>query len=188
MTEPGAARGGAAADAPAAAAGGQPEPMPTGTDVSGLIAIIDRLEELLERSALSELEVEAGGTTLLLRKPLASPRVVSEPVITSPEPGTGAADVVVTRAEPDGVPHRPPGRHAVTAPLTGVFYLAPSPDAAPYVREGGEVNVGQVIGLVEAMKLFNEIKSDVAGIVRRIAAESGALVKAKQTLIEVEPW
>ena len=53
--------------------------------------------------------------------------------------------------------------------------------------EGNEVSVGQVIGLIEAMKLFNEIKSDVTGRVVRIHAESGALVKAKQPLIEVQP-
>ncbi len=73
------------------------------------------------------------------------------------------------------------------APLTGLFYNSPAPGSAPYLRVGGEVAVGQVIGLIEAMKLFNEIKSDVAGRVLRIAAESGALVKAKQILIEVEP-
>jgi acetyl-CoA carboxylase biotin carboxyl carrier protein len=55
------------------------------------------------------------------------------------------------------------------------------------VAVGGEVAVGQVIGLIEAMKLFNEIKSDLAGRVVRVVAESGTLVKAKQPLIEVEP-
>jgi acetyl-CoA carboxylase biotin carboxyl carrier protein len=75
----------------------------------------------------------------------------------------------------------------VLAPLTGLLYLAPSPEAAPYVQVGREVNQGQVIGLIEAMKLFNEIKSDQAGRVVRIVAETGKLVKAKQPLIEVEP-
>ena len=72
-------------------------------------------------------------------------------------------------------------------PLTGLFYLSPAPGAAPYLKVDGQVNAGQVIGLIEAMKLFNEIKSDVTGTVRRIAVVDGALVKAKQTLIEVEP-
>ena len=84
-------------------------------------------------------------------------------------------------------PVRPRGGHAITAPLTGVFYRSPSPDAEPYVREGTEVNAGQVIGLIEAMKLFNEIKSDVTGVVRHIAAGDGDLVKARQTLLEVDP-
>jgi acetyl-CoA carboxylase biotin carboxyl carrier protein len=77
--------------------------------------------------------------------------------------------------------------HIIAAPLTGLFYSSPSPGAEPYVREGGPVSAGQVIGLIEAMKLFNEIKSDMTGRVVRIHAEPGALVKAKQPLIEVEP-
>ena len=70
--------------------------------------------------------------------------------------------------------------HVVVAPLTGVFYRSPSPGALPYLREGGPVNAGQVIGLIEAMKLFNEIKSDVTGTVRRLVAGDGALVKARR--------
>ena len=76
---------------------------------------------------------------------------------------------------------------SIKAPLTGIFYASPAPGTAPYVQVGGEVAVGQVIGLIEAMKLFNEIKSDLAGRVTRVVPDSGALVKAKQPLIEVEP-
>jgi acetyl-CoA carboxylase biotin carboxyl carrier protein len=80
-----------------------------------------------------------------------------------------------------------PATPSIKAPLTGIFYASPAPGSAPYVQVGGEVAVGQVIGLIEAMKLFNEIKSDLAGRVVRVLPESGALVKAKQPLIEVEP-
>ena len=76
---------------------------------------------------------------------------------------------------------------AVRAPLTGIFYAAPGPGSPPFVAVGREVVVGQVIGLIEAMKLFNEIKSDHAGRVVRVIAEDGGLVKAKQPLIEVVP-
>ena len=68
-----------------------------------------------------------------------------------------------------------------------IFYASPAPGSAPYVSVGGEVAVGQIIGLIEAMKLFNEIKSDLAGRVVKVVPESGTLVKAKQPLIEVEP-
>ncbi len=81
----------------------------------------------------------------------------------------------------------PPSRPSVKAPLTGIFYASPAPGSAPYVQAGGEVAVGQVIGLIEAMKLFNEIKSDLAGRVVRVIPESGTLVKAKQPLLEVDP-
>ena len=76
---------------------------------------------------------------------------------------------------------------AVRAPLTGVFYSAASPSSPPYVTVGQQISVGQVVGLIEAMKLFNEIKSDTAGRVVRIVAETGKLIKVKQPLIEVEP-
>jgi acetyl-CoA carboxylase biotin carboxyl carrier protein len=91
------------------------------------------------------------------------------------EPSTAGRDPAAT------------ARPSIKAPLTGIFYASPAPGTAPYVQVGGEVAVGQVIGLIEAMKLFNEIKSDLAGRVVRVVPDSGALVKAKQPLIEVEP-
>jgi len=149
-------------------------------EVTDLVALIDRLERLLERSGLDELEVEQAGTTVVLRTAAA----VAPTVAASPAPVEGAA------LEPFLVidePVRERGAHVIGAPLTGLFYRSPSPDAEPYVREGGQVNAGQVIGLIEAMKLFNEIKSDVTGTVRHIAVGDGDLVKAKETLIEVDP-
>jgi len=157
-------------------------------EVGELLALVDKLEALLESSDLSEIEVEAGGTTLVLRKPTAVP-------LATPHPGRGDGSMdgsaIGAGSASDGpggaMAAAGTGLHAVRAPLTGVFYLAPSPGAVPYVKVGGTVSAGQVIGLIEAMKLFNEIKSDVSGTVRRIAAETGALVKAKQPLLEVEP-
>jgi acetyl-CoA carboxylase biotin carboxyl carrier protein len=75
----------------------------------------------------------------------------------------------------------------VTAPLTGVWYAAPSPGARAYVQEGDEIGAGAVVGLIEAMKLFNEIKSDVGGRVTRILVERGTLVKRQQPLVEIDP-
>ncbi|MGD8485898.1 MAG: acetyl-CoA carboxylase [Chloroflexota bacterium] len=150
--------------------------------ITELVALVDRLERLLERSGLSELEIEHQGTTVVLRTPsalipagaaTAAPGADHGP--SAPEPGPLVEEPVAERS------------HAVNAPLTGVFYRSPSPGAEPYVREGGAVSVGQVIGLIEAMKLFNEIKSDVTGTVRRIAVGDGDLVKARQALIEVDP-
>jgi acetyl-CoA carboxylase biotin carboxyl carrier protein len=157
-------------------------PVTDGGDAS-LLALIDRMAALLDRSDLTELEVEAGGTGLVLRKPVALAALVAPGM----DPGPAA---VVPEPLPGPVPSPgapAPSRPAVTAPLTGIFYGSPAPGSPPYVQVGGEVAVGQIIGLIEAMKLFNEIKSDLAGRVVRIVAESGQLVKAKQPLIEVEP-
>ena len=127
----------------------------------------------------------------MLRKPSAIGGAIDPAIMAAltaagqPAPAPGRMAASTGRA----VPASPAGTgiHAVVAPLTGVYYASPSPGAAPYLKEGGHVSAGQVIGLIEAMKLFNEIKSDVTGTVRRIAVESGALVKARQTLIEVDP-
>ena len=151
-----------------------------------LLGLIDRLADLLERSDLSELEVESGGTGLILRKPVA---IAAAPAVAVAAPQAVAGEVPSTAGEPSTAGRDPAAtaRPSVKAPLTGIFYASPAPGTAPYVQAGGEVAVGQIIGLIEAMKLFNEIKSDLAGRVVRVAAESGALVKSKQPLIEVEP-
>jgi acetyl-CoA carboxylase biotin carboxyl carrier protein len=157
-----------------------------GGDAS-LLALIDRLAGLLDRTELTELEVQVGATGLVLRKPqaIAAPAQIVAPPAQQPAAAasTDLAATAVSAAREAG----PPARPSVKAPLTGIWYSAPAPGSAPYVTAGGEVGVGQVIGLIEAMKLFNEIKSDLAGRVVRVQAEDGKLVKAKQPLIEVEP-
>jgi acetyl-CoA carboxylase biotin carboxyl carrier protein len=159
--------------------------MTKATDES-LLALIDRLSALLDRTELTELEVQVGSTGLILRKPSAF-----EPVMPVAYPGPGApapaTDGVSAAAAAQPASTGAPARPAVMAPLSGIWYGSPSPGSAPYVGLGGEVAVGQVIGLIEAMKLFNEIKSDKAGRVVKINAEDGKLVRAKQPLIEVDP-
>jgi acetyl-CoA carboxylase biotin carboxyl carrier protein len=154
---------------------------PADGDDRELLVLIDRLAGLLDRSDLAELEVEVGGTGLVLRKPVAATTLGGPAGPAPAEPGGGLA--ATDPPEPAPSVERP----SIRAPLTGIFYASPAPGSAPYVQVGGEVAIGQIIGLIEAMKLFNEIKSDVAGRVVKLVAESGALVKAKQPLIEVEP-
>ena len=155
-----------------------PQPSVADDGDASLLALIDRLAALLERSDLTELEVESGRTGLVLRKPAA---------LAVAAIAAGAATAVAEAPAEASPAREAPGRPAILAPLTGIFYASPAPGSPPYVTVGGEVQVGQVIGLIEAMKLFNEIKSDRAGRVVRIVAEGGQLVKAKQPLIEVEP-
>ena len=157
-----------------------------------LLGLIDRLAELLHRSDLLELEVESGGTGLILRKAVAQPAYAapsSQSAGFGPDAQSGHPEPAGAGREPAAAGREPvvPATPSIKAPLTGIFYASPAPGSAPYVQVGGEVAVGQVIGLIEAMKLFNEIKSDLAGRVVRVLPESGALVKAKQPLIEVEP-
>jgi acetyl-CoA carboxylase biotin carboxyl carrier protein len=161
-----------------------PEALPGATSGADpeLLGLIDRLAELLYRSDLTELEIESGGTGLILRKAVSGGTAAGggDPAA---HPGDAHAAGEPAAAHEPQVASVP----SVKAPLTGIFYASPAPGSAPYVQVGGEVAVGQIIGLIEAMKLFNEIKSDLAGRVARVVPESGALVKAKQPLIEVEP-
>jgi acetyl-CoA carboxylase biotin carboxyl carrier protein len=159
------------------------ETTPSGEDAS-LLSLVDRLAAVLERSDLGELEVTAGGTTIILRAPSAIERAVA---VAGPA-SAGEAPAAAAGGAPAQAPATAPAaKPSVKAPLTGIFYGAPSPGATAYVAVGDHVSVGQIIGLIEAMKLFNEIKSDLAGRVLRVCADNGALVKARQALIEVEP-
>jgi acetyl-CoA carboxylase biotin carboxyl carrier protein len=183
-----AAPDGLAPDAPAASDGAIDATPAASPEDASLLALIDRLSALLERTELTELEVQVGGTGLVLRKPSALAPMIAAPVAsTGGAPADGGSAAQATGATTSDADAAPPARPAVMAPLTGIWYASPAPGSAPYVNLGGEVAVGQVIGLIEAMKLFNEIKSDKAGRVARINAESGKLVRAKQPLIEVDP-
>jgi acetyl-CoA carboxylase biotin carboxyl carrier protein len=155
-------------------------------EAASLLGLIDKLSSLLERSDLVELEVEAGESGIVLRKPAALLPAVAAHAAAGPAAASSLSDPAAAAAAGELAAPVSAAR-AVRAPLTGIFYSASSPSAPPYVTVGQHVAVGQIIGLIEAMKLFNEIKSDASGRVVRIVAESGKLVKAKQPLLEVEP-
>lgn len=102
----------------------------------------------------------------------------------------GSASPAVTVATAAPIAAAQPAKSdlpTVNAPLTGVFYRSPTPQAAPFVQIGSVVAQGDVIGLIEAMKLFNEIRSTASGKVTRIFSENGQLVRAHQPLLELEP-
>ncbi len=171
------------ADATAAELAPMTAPVPVKTGDASLLALIDRLGNMLERSDLTEIEVEVGGTALVLRKPATIPQAVAVAVGADGPSPVAPTGTPAPPAEQRAAPSRP----SINAPLTGIWYGSPAPGSAPFVEVGREVAVGQVVGLIEAMKLFNEIKSELAGRVVRVVPESGALVKAKQPLIEVDP-
>ena len=147
-----------------------------------LNALVAELLGRLEASDLRELEVRRNGLRVKVSKgpgPVAPmPPAAAQPAT----PGTAEAGVAMALAMPAAATGI-----QVTAPLTGVFYRSPSPQAGPFVQVGGVVGAGDVVALIEAMKLFNEIRSDVSGVVRRVLAENGQLVKKHQPLFELDP-
>jgi acetyl-CoA carboxylase biotin carboxyl carrier protein len=147
----------------------------------------DLVRELLTRldaSDVRELEVTRG--TLRVKVTKGTPaRMFADPATMPAAPAAAtpqAAGPAVVSAEPAAAT-----TDTVTAPLTGVFYLSPSPNAPPFVQIGSVVAAGDVIGLIEAMKLFNEIRTTKNGRVRKIVAASGQLVRAHAPLIELDP-
>ena len=150
----------------------QPEP---------ILAAVDLLAPAFAEAGLDELDLSVGDLHVRLARPHAAPAAVAAPAEAPPKPVAPPTDGLTPFGEPAA------GMRFVSAPLTGVWYPAPSPGARPYVNEGDEVAAGQVIGLIEAMKLFNEIKSDASGRITRVLVENGTLVKRKQPLLEVDP-
>ena len=148
-----------------------------------ILAAVDLLAPAFADSGLDEMELSVGDLHVRLARPRAAAPAATPASSEAPAPSASAAPT--DGLTPFGEPA--PGMRFVSAPLTGVWYPAPSPGARPYVNEGDEVAAGQVVGLIEAMKLFNEIKSDASGRISRILVENGTLVKRKQPLLEVDP-
>jgi acetyl-CoA carboxylase biotin carboxyl carrier protein len=146
---------------------------------------IRALLELLREYGLTEVELERGGDRIRLRRehaPAAAPAGTA-PAGAAPAPAVAQPAVA---AEPVRDDRR---QHLVTveAPMVGTFYRAPSPDAEPYVREGDAIKEGQVLCIIEAMKLMNEIESKISGRVIRVLAENSQPVEYGQPLFLIEP-
>ena len=146
---------------------------------------IEKLAKIITDNGLTEISMEDGEQAITIRKDLpevvvsstaaqgAAVSAVSEPVAST----TGKE---VTSATPvsQGRP--------ITSPMVGTFYMAPSPEAQPFVEIGSEVNVGDIVCIIEAMKLMNEIKSEEAGKVVKICVKNGDPVEFGQVLMYVE--
>jgi len=140
-------------------------------------ALVTELLQRLAAEDVQQLEIRRGGLRVKVSKNGA-------PVAAAPSaPAAAPSSVVVTGPDQQTKGELP----TVNAPLTGVFSRSPTPQAPPFVQIGAVVNKGDVIALIEAMKLFNEIRSTAGGKVKRIFAENGQLVRAHQPLLELEP-
>ena len=142
--------------------------------------LIEEMLQLMESRGLVELELEHHGMRIRLKKATHGPGPqVVEYVTGVPQPASQPP-----LAKPDEESGR---RIVIKSPMVGTFYRAPAPDAPAFVEVGQDVEVGQVICIIEAMKLMNEIKSDVAGRIVEILVENGDPVEFGQPLFGVEP-
>lgn len=141
---------------------------------------IDHILKLIDGSNFDHLRLEMGDLKLELRKPGSAP-VEAAPVATAPVAAPQSAPV------PAAAPAPVAGGTEVPAPLLGTFYHAPKPGAAPFVAVGDTVTPETVIGIIEVMKLMNQVEAGVSGTVTAIVAPNGELVEHGQTLIRVQP-
>jgi acetyl-CoA carboxylase biotin carboxyl carrier protein len=153
--------------------------------------VLSKIVEIMERSGVTSLDWRRGDERLILRRgvevaahpvahaPLTAHAPVASAPVTHPAPAPATAPTAAPKKEASG--------QVVTSPLVGTFYRAPAADAPPFVEEGQVVRKGQVLCIVEAMKLMNEIESEVAGKVVEVIAQNGQTVEFGQALFRIEP-
>lgn len=146
---------------------------------------IEKLAKIISDNGLTEISLEDGEQAITIRKDL------PEVVVGSPVAAPVTAAPVVQQSAPAAPKEAPKAEdaeegRAITSPMVGTFYAASSPDAAPFVEIGSEVKVGDVVCIIEAMKLMNEIKAEEAGKVTKICVKNGDPVEFGQVLMYVE--
>jgi acetyl-CoA carboxylase biotin carboxyl carrier protein len=153
-------------------------------DLKDIKAIID----LMKKNSITEFELERQDSKIRLKRGLngGTPTVqYDEPVIASPAqvfPAVGTAPGPVVAPQPAAT-----GEIDIKSPMIGTFYRAPSPEAGNYVDIGSEVGAETVVCIIEAMKVMNEIKSEVKGVVTQVLVENGKPVEFGQPLFKVRP-
>ncbi|MFL1405590.1 acetyl-CoA carboxylase biotin carboxyl carrier protein [Marinobacter sp. M1N3S26] len=144
---------------------------------------IKKLIELLEESDVEELEIQEGDDSVRIsrRREHAGVTYAAQPM-PAPQPQAAAP---APQAAPEAAPAEPeaPKGHAVKSPMVGTFYRAPSPSAAAFVEVGQTVKAGDVVCIVEAMKMMNQIEADKSGTVSEILVENGQPVEFDQPLV-----
>lgn len=139
---------------------------------------VTELADLMEEFRLAEAELVRGDVRVAFRRRATTPA----PVLAVAAGGESAVPVEAHLEASDPEPAGPVGT-PIASPMHGIYYGAPSPSAAPFVKEGDTVTAGQVVALIEAMKVFNEITSTVSGTVLKIAAASGDMVEPGTPLV-----
>lgn len=147
---------------------------------------IREILEMLKGTDVSELEIGRGDTVLKVRRGVVS----GPPAAYAPPPAPAAPPPAAPRPEEAKAPPKESARPAhkeVVSPIVGTFYRSPAPDAAPFVEVGARVVKGQVLCIVEAMKIMNQIESDTTGTIAAILVENAQPVAYGQPLFHVVP-
>ena len=141
---------------------------------------IKKLIELLEESGIAEIEIKEGEEAVRIS------RMPTGSAVVHALPQMAAAAPIAAPAAPAEAPKARPNEHVVTAPMVGTFYASPTPGAKSFVEIGDEIKVGQVLCIIEAMKMMNQIEADRAGRITSIMARNGDPVEYGQPLFVIE--
>src|ERR1700726_3468780 len=145
---------------------------------------IKKLIELLEESGIAEIEIKEGEEALRIsRMPAAGALPHGMPQYAHLAAAPAAAPLPAAES---AAPKPKPNEHVITAPMVGTFYASPSPGAKAFVEIGDEIKVGQVLCIIEAMKMMNQIEADKAGRITSVMAQNGDPVEFGQPLFVVE--
>lgn len=142
---------------------------------------IEALLRMMQRRGVAEFTFEHEGTVLAVKF------AGNEPVYAAAPMGMAAAPAAAPAAPAAAPAARPPAGIVIKAPIVGTFYRAAGPDAPSYINVGDKVRKGQVVCIVEAMKLMNQIESDVEGVVVEVLVENGAAVQFGHELFRLSP-
>ena len=148
--------------------------------------LIKKLVKIVDTSEITDLEVEENGLRIKVAKKVRDIQAVAQPQLISQSAPTVEQQVTKTPEGEISKTEVQEDMHEVRSPIVGTFYRAPAPDADAYVNVGDEVTQGTVLCIVEAMKLMNEIESDVNGKVVKILVENGKPVEYNQPLFLIQ--
>jgi len=150
--------------------------------------LIKKLVKIVDTSEITDLEVEENGLRIKVAKKIRSFKSEGQPqVIIGQSPAVQETTPKAAAEEKVGAePELSSDQHEVRSPIVGTFYRAPAPDADPYVQVGDNVSAGSVLCIIEAMKLMNEIESDMGGKIIKILVENGRPVEYNQPLFLIQ--
>jgi acetyl-CoA carboxylase biotin carboxyl carrier protein len=150
---------------------------------------IKKMIELLEESGIAEIEIKEGEETLRIARvhPGTAPAPAPvAPAPASPAPAAAAPAAAAVAPAPESALRAGAGEHIVAAPMVGTYYSAPSPGAKQFIEIGDEIEVGQVLCIIEAMKMMNQIESEKSGTIKAILVKNGEPVEFGQPLFIVQ--
>jgi acetyl-CoA carboxylase biotin carboxyl carrier protein len=170
----------------------------TGDDRPNLFGLGDLREilRLIGQSDITEILIKQGeqklhikrGTVITAAQPIAMAPLMQPQMHPMALPTTQIqSSFPAASPSAEGAPSTTPAGHTITAPMVGTFYSSPSPKDPPFVQEGDEIRAGDAIGIIEAMKMMNEIESDISGRVVRMMVKNGQPVEYGQALVVIEP-